>query len=90
MEVLRRVQSTGIRKGMAKGSTPWLVLGLSAWTFRTLRRLAARDHQAGHDIVGNHDVTVLGTQTQPDTAAEDHVVADGHSVGEAAPAYQRA
>lgn len=41
MGVLRTVERSGLRKGMA-GSKPWFYVGTGLWTLRTVRRLAER------------------------------------------------
>lgn len=41
MGVLRVVERSGLRKGMA-GSKPWFYVGTGLWTLRTVRRLAER------------------------------------------------
>ncbi|HEY4376344.1 MAG TPA: hypothetical protein VGM93_04265 [Acidimicrobiales bacterium] len=40
--LLRRLERTGVRKGLFGESKAWLYIGTGLWTLRTIRRLAER------------------------------------------------
>lgn len=42
--LLRRLTRSGLRKGMS-GSTPWLIVGVTAGGLRLLRRLARNEEE---------------------------------------------